>query len=322
MLHRTFKFNNDDIDTAFAERQFSLVFQPKVLLRDGAISGAEAFVRWRHPEYGLIPPGLFLTYLEQEGRVVELTRHVLKEAAKACNVWRKTGQNWDVSVNLSVGDLYNQDFSTEVENLIKLHKLPPGMLSLELPQAITYLGPDRRHDGPEFDGDDRREDSEMAKTWNQILRTVYGLKAKGIRIALDGGGNALAAIEMFEPQPFTEIKVGGATIRQIAMTETAPEQSVTPAKMRFALEMGIATVAVGVEDAHALRAVKEAGFTAAQGTFIGRPVPALSLLEWRPTHLKSIIGNIETPPKPAKIVPPKDTDASKPIFGMRKKIIH
>jgi len=320
MLHRTFKFNNDDIDKAFAERQFSLVFQPKVRLRDGLICGAEAFVRWRHPEFGILPPGLFIPYLEKQERAEELTKHILKQAAKACNVWRKTGHNWDVSVNLSLSDLHNPDFISVVEDVIKTHELPPGMLSLELPQTITYLGPNRRQDGEGYEGGDRRRDSGTAKIWNQILRTVYELKTRGIRIALDGGGNALAAIEMFEPQPFTEIKVGGVTVRQVAIAETAPEQSVTPSRMRFALEMGVATVAVGVEDAQALRAVKEAGFTAAQGTFIGRPVPALSLLEWRPNHLKSVIGALPAPQKPASMVQTKDEHSLK--AKLRKKVIH
>jgi len=322
MFHQKFTFDNDDIDRAFTERQLSLVFQPKVLLRDGTICGAEAFIRWRHPEHGLIPPAAFLSFMESQNRIGELTRHTLKEAAKACNVWRKTGKHWDVSINLSIHDFHNDDFESDVVHSINTHGLPPSMLTLELPQAITYLGPDRRQDGENTGGEDRRRDTDTAAIWNQILRTVYGLKTKGIRIALDGGGNALAAIEMFEPQPFTEIKVAGNTIKQIVMTDTAPGDSVTPVNMRFALEMGISTVAVGIEDASALRAVKNAGFTTAQGSFVGRPVPALSLLEWRPTHLRDVIGETAFIPPPQEVVPPRDEDLAGSAFGQRKKIIH
>ena len=105
MYSSSFRLTNRDIDLALEARHLFLVFQPKIELGSGRTLGAEAYVRWNHPDYGLMPPGLFLSFFEQRGRSVDLTCFVVAAAADAMTHWREHGQSWPVSVNLSGSDL-------------------------------------------------------------------------------------------------------------------------------------------------------------------------------------------------------------------------
>ena len=83
MNDRSFRLAPTDIDQAFERNEFSLVFQPKVDLATSRMTGAEAFIRWQHPQYGLLPPGLFLDFVEAQGRMADLTGYVFKTAFTA-----------------------------------------------------------------------------------------------------------------------------------------------------------------------------------------------------------------------------------------------
>src|SRR5690606_35672243 len=100
MYSSSFRLTNRDIDLAFEAGHLFLIFQPKIELATGRTLGAEAYVRWDHPDYGLMPPGLFLSFFERRERSVDLTRFVVGAAADAMAFWRKHNQPWPISVNL------------------------------------------------------------------------------------------------------------------------------------------------------------------------------------------------------------------------------
>src|SRR5450755_3300603 len=94
MSDRMFRLAPSDIDQAFERNEFRVVFQPKVDLATQQVTGAESFIRWQHPTYGLLPPGLFLEFIEAQGRMGELTGFVFHASLKAAARWRSTGRDW------------------------------------------------------------------------------------------------------------------------------------------------------------------------------------------------------------------------------------
>ena len=125
MSDRTFRLAPSDIDQAFQRNEFRVVFQPKVDLASGEVTGAESFIRWQHPTYGLLPPGLFLDFIENQGRMNELTGLVFHEALKAAARWQQAGRDWAVSVNVGPRDLVSERFAEGLATLIAEYGLQP-----------------------------------------------------------------------------------------------------------------------------------------------------------------------------------------------------
>ncbi|MEQ8950770.1 EAL domain-containing protein, partial [Parvibaculum sp.] len=105
MYSSSFRLTNRDIDLAFEADRLFLVCQPKLCLATGGTLGAEAYIRWNHPDYGLLPPGLFLSFIERRERSGELTRFVARAAAETLVRWRGAGLDWPLSINLGAPDL-------------------------------------------------------------------------------------------------------------------------------------------------------------------------------------------------------------------------
>src|SRR5690606_34567249 len=100
MYSRSFRLTNRDIDLAFDANHLFLVCQPKLCLATGEALGAEAYIRWKHPDYGLLPPGLFHPLFERRDRSGELTRFVARAAADTAAGSQQVGQHWPLSINL------------------------------------------------------------------------------------------------------------------------------------------------------------------------------------------------------------------------------
>lgn len=251
-----FRFTAADLQRAFDEDEFHLVFQPKVELTHGTPTGVEAFVRWRHPSLGLLPPGLFLDFVESEGRAGDLTYFVLAKGMLAAAAWRKAGRNWGLSVNVSPADLKDEDFSLNLAEMARAYGVPPAAIAIEAPErALTG----------------------EAET---ILATLDDLRVAGFQVALDGGGMVPVDLSAYEPAPFTSIKVGGQAMLRLAERLGTTGTGAISTRLRFAREMGLETVAVGAESENTLARLKACGFTAAQGIWIQRPMPLEELMVW------------------------------------------
>ena len=121
-----------------------VVFYQPIMHMDGArVHGAEALVRWQHPELGLLPPSDFIGIVEQTGLIGPLTRHVLERAIAQCAGWRQAGRNLTVSVNLSVRNLLDPDLPALIGDLLALYGLAPEALQLEITESMLMSDPDR-----------------------------------------------------------------------------------------------------------------------------------------------------------------------------------
>ncbi|MGV8997928.1 MAG: EAL domain-containing protein [Parvibaculaceae bacterium] len=256
MYSSSFRLTNRDIDLALEARHLFLVFQPKIDLATGRVLAAEAYVRWDHPDYGLMPPGLFLSFFERRERSVDLTRYVVETAADAMVHWHAHGQHWPVSINLSGSDLLDQTLPGMLAGIIGERGLDPSEVTLEIPEAV------------------------FARNAENSARVIAEMRRLGFHTALDGGGAVVVPSEYVSPAYFSEVKISGASIIRFAQRVHQSGLGFIGRRVQLATSQGLAATAVGVEDEATLSGLATVGFTSAQGTHICRPRSAGELLGW------------------------------------------
>lgn len=261
MYSSSFRLTNRDIDTAFDAGHLFLVCQPKLCLATGEALGAEAYIRWNHPDYGLLPPGLFLSFFERRERSGELTRFVARAAARTLATWQTAGQNWPLSINLSAPDLADMGLPGALDEIMAEHGLDPASLILEVPEGA------------------------FARHGETAQRTLADFRRLGFRTALDGGGAVIVPDDLLTREHFDEVKIGGAAIIQFARRLKSTGLGFVGKRVALAAARGLDATAVGVEDATTLAALPALGFTAAQGAHISRPSAPAELFGWSAPHL-------------------------------------
>jgi len=256
MYSSSFRLTNRDIDLAFEAGHLFLIFQPRIELATGRVLGAEAYVRWNHPDYGLMPPGLFLAFFERRGRSGDLTRFVASAAADAMAEWQARGQDWPVSINLSAGDITDAALPGVLNALFDERGLEPCRFTLEVPEGA------------------------FARHGEAAVLAIGEFRRLGFRTALDGGGAVIVPAQFVTPEHFDEIKISGSAIIQFARRLQHAGLGFIGKRVAQAAGQGLAATAVGVEDETTLLALAPLGFTAAQGAHICRPRPAAELAGW------------------------------------------
>ena len=261
MYSSSFRLTNRDIDIAFDAGHLFLVCQPKLYLATGEALGAEAYIRWTHPDYGLLPPGLFLSFFERRERSGELTRFVARAAARSLATWQTAGQQWPLSINLSAPDLADMGLPGALDEIMAEHGLDPASLILEVPEGA------------------------FARHGESAQRTLADFRRLGFRTALDGGGAVIVPDDLLTREHFDEVKIGGAAIIQFARRLKSTGLGFVGKRVALAAARGLDATAVGVEDATTLAALPALGFTAAQGAHICRPSAPAELFGWSAPHL-------------------------------------
>lgn len=261
MYSSSFRLTNRDIDLAFEAGHLFIVCQPKISLATGEALGAEAYVRWNHPDYGLLPPGLFLSFFERRERSGELTRYVASAAADTILEWQGTGRGWPLSINLGAPDLADMGLPGALDGIMADRGLDPASLILEVPEGA------------------------FARHGYEAAKTLAAFRRLGFRTALDGGGAVIVPEEFVCADYFDEVKIGGASIIQFARRLKQSGLGFVGKRVALAAARGLGATAVGVEDETTLAALSALGFTAAQGAHICRPSSPAELVSWSPPPL-------------------------------------
>ncbi len=238
-----------------------LHYQPKLDLRTGAVCGLEALVRWNHPRHGLLSPEVFLPVAERSGLMEGLTQRVLAEALGACALWRGSGLNLGVAVNVPARGLQDAQFETRLLRLLAYAALPPDCLTLEI--AERSLIPDGLH----------------------IASILERLRSLGLRVSIDDFGTGHASLVNLKDLPADEIKIDGRFIR--GMARSASDTLLARSAIDLGHAFGRTVVAEGVEDAATLDLLRDWGCDFAQGYEIGRPGPLEGIVEQ--------LGNLKPP---------------------------
>lgn len=262
------RLSNVDIDNALKNKDFEVLFQPIFDLGNGALARMESFVRWRHPNLGLLPPGAFISFFESQGRMSELTRYVLANAISSYKSWRGPFAP-GISVNLALSDLSDDAFASHFVKLLRDHEFPADLVTLECPMPPV--------------------DMPMEKASEHFKR----LSDTGARLAIEVRGRANDLLRSLDPFPFDEIKTGGSAILRFARTVRGPGLSAIADLLDVASNANAAITAVGVEDQASLAALRGLGFTAAQGNHLGK---VGDLKDFRPHRINEVRELLELEP--------------------------
>ncbi len=242
-----------ELRQALESNQLLLHYQPKVNLKTRSIVGAEALVRWRHPKRGLVPPDQFIGLAEQGGLIKALTRWVLSEALSQCGVWARD-RPLVVAVNLSARDLHDPRLVEEIASSLEAKGVASGQLALELTESSLMIDPARAAD------------------------TLRRLDTSGVKIAIDDFGTGYSSLAYLRKLPFSELKIDKSFVLRLA-TEQG-DAAIVRSTSDLGHNLGMSVVAEGVEDERTLDLLSSFGCDAAQGYFMGRPMPAADLAVW------------------------------------------
>ena len=234
---------------ALEAKQFVLHYQPQIDMGSGALIGAEALIRWEHPELGMIPPGRFIPIAEETGLIIEIGDWVLHEACREAAKWLKAGMYEPVvAVNLSALQFKRGNIESSVSHALQESGIEPGMLELELTESILI------------------QDTE------NVLATVQRLKLMGVKLSIDDFGTGYSSLSYLKRFKVDKLKIDQSFVRDLA--NNADDAAIVRAVIQMARSLGLQTIAEGVENERALELLRLYHCDEAQGYFISRPIPA------------------------------------------------
>ena len=239
----------DDFRAAIDEKQFVVFYQPKFDIRpdEPVLTSAEALVRWKHPELGLISPGIFIPLFEENGLIQTLDQYVWRETARQIKDWKeRCASSVPVSVNVSRIDMYDPRLVSTLKSIADENGLTPGDLYLEITES-AYT-----------------EDSE------QIIEVVNQLRELGFKIEMDDFGTGYSSLNMISDLPIDTLKLDMRFVRS-SFGETRNTRLIEII-MDIAEYLGVPVVAEGVETKEQLDALKKLGCSIVQGYYFSKPV--------------------------------------------------
>ena len=252
------RFTLEQIRQGLQKKQFEPFFQPKVELATGQLVGAEALARWRHPEQGLIAPYEFIALLEKSGNIDELTFAMLAAAADACRIWRESGLELTVSVNLSLVSLTDTMLAERITQIVRAARLDPQHMVLEITETAAM--------------------TEVAHALENLAR----LRMRGFGLSIDDYGTGYASMQQLTRIPFTELKIDQGFV--MGCVSNHATRAIVESSVEMARRMVIKSVAEGVETQADWDALKATGCDVAQGYFIAKPMDASSFIDFCSTY--------------------------------------
>jgi diguanylate cyclase (GGDEF)-like protein len=249
-----------ELRTAVAQGQFVLYYQPKATLDGNRVEGVEALVRWEHPTLGLVPPNDFIPLAEHTGLIKPLTTWVLGTALEQLSRWRQGGPAGSVpddltmAVNLSTRSLLDDGFPGEVVAALRRWDIPAPLLELEITESTIMADPSRAH------------------------RLLSELAAIGVRVAIDDFGTGYSSLSYLKHLPVTQLKIDRSFV--INMNHDHNDAVIVRSVIDLGHNLGLHTVAEGIEDGATWEQLKALGCDSGQGYLLARPMPADRLVAW------------------------------------------
>ncbi len=245
----------EELLRAFQNGEFLLHYQPQVSLDDGRVFGAEGLLRWQHPERGLLLPGAFLPALKTSSLPQPVGRWVIDEACRQLTEWRAAGLDIGrVSVNLFSGHFRSGTLAGHVLEALETHDIEPSMLELEVTEMIAL-----HHD-------------------EHSLASLREIRDLGVRIAFDDFGTGYASLSTLQRFPLTALKIDRSFVRDVV---TNPhDAAITRAVVGMGNELGLETIAEGIETAEQEAALRAFGCQSGQGYRYARPMPADAFMRY------------------------------------------
>jgi len=236
---------------AIATRQLTAHYQPIVRLNTGQIAGVEALARWRHPIRGPVSPEVFVPLAEANGLIDSLTDRVLAQALADSVVWWKEGISAFIAINLSAKSMADTGLPERLHQHCLAAGVTPDAVTLELTETATM-------------GD------------AQMMDTLTRLRVKGFRLSIDDFGTGFSSLRQLRRLPFSEIKIDKSFVMTLA--ESADNAKIVRSTIDMARDLGLNTIAEGVETVESLELLRQWGCEFAQGFYFSRPMASDALL--------------------------------------------
>jgi EAL domain-containing protein (putative c-di-GMP-specific phosphodiesterase class I) len=280
-----------DLIRALANGHFSLVYQPVVSARTGAVTACEALLRWEDPTRGPRQPSDFIPELEASGDIVAVGDWVFRQACAQGCLWPQTVK---VAVNVSGAQLRRAELAAEIGSILDETGLPARRLELELTESMSL-----------FDCASAKNNLDLLKSW-------------GVRVSLDDLGTGYSSLKCLTSFPFDKIKIDRSFVQR--MLASPCDASVVKAIARLGRAMDVETTAEGVEEEAQLTALIDAGCSSLQGFLISHPLPAGDIqrhLEPRhfgiraaiPPNFAEVVRTIESLKQTMELLPHREPQA-------------
>ena len=237
-------------------------YQPKISLNSGNVIGAEALVRWNHPERGFMSPDQFIPFAEQTGFITQITRWVLRSALEQCGTWRRQGRTLNIAVNLSARDLHTADLAGYVNWLMSEFAVKPEWITLEVTESAVMSEPTR------------------------ALATLEALHKMGIHLSIDDFGTGYSSFSYLKKMPVDEIKIDKSFV--IGMLTDADDATIVRTVIDLGHNLGLKVTAEGTENEGVLRTLAALKCDLAQGYHISRPLPPEKFESWLDQYVREV----------------------------------
>jgi diguanylate cyclase (GGDEF)-like protein len=243
-----------DLRRALERHELVLHYQPKMTLSTGDVCGVEALVRWQHPQQGLLSPDQFIPLAEHTGLIGPLTDYVLDAALTDIRIWADRGLHVPVAVNLSTRNLLDPELASKVAGLLRKHALPAKVLELEVTESALMTEPVRARE------------------------TLTRLHDLGIGVAIDDFGVGYSNLSQLRALPVTELKIDRSFVT--TMDTDIGNAHIVKGVIDLSHNLGITTIAEGVETEATMAALRIAGCDIVQGYYVAAPMRAAELTTW------------------------------------------
>lgn len=283
-----------ELRQAIAANELTLYYQPKIDMRSGKICGVEALVRWNHPQRGMLPPDEFIALAEHSGLIKPLTDWVIASALRQSSIWRQHGLALPIAVNLSANNLRDPELIQRTEQALRKFDATTGWLEFEITEGAVMEDP------------------------ASALEILKRLREIGITLFIDDFGTGYSSLGYLKKLPVHSVKIDKSFV--IDMIDDQDSEAIVRTTINLGHELGLAIVAEGVETRIALDRLDGLGCDAAQGYFIGRPMPGPDLEDWIGQGTWRLDNTVEGHVAPGMKREPAPTRSASRRAGKRRRL--
>ncbi|NLJ63245.1 MAG: EAL domain-containing protein [Alcaligenaceae bacterium] len=246
---------SQSLQTAIAENQFVLYYQPIVNMKTGAVDRFEALIRWHHPELGLVLPSEYIPFAEDSGLIVDIGQWVFEAAVAQAKKWYEQGYRFRLSINVSPAQFYGDGVDAEQWiAILEASRVPLCFFVIEITERL------------------------LLDANPMITETLARLREAGLRIALDDFGTGFSSLTYLKRYPIDFIKIDQSFVRHLA--PYSEDLALCEAMIVMAQKLGLGVIAEGIEGPQQEALLLAAGCTYGQGYLYSRPVPVQELERW------------------------------------------
>nr|WP_301734896.1 GGDEF domain-containing phosphodiesterase [Halomonas sp. MC140] len=244
----------NDLNTAIANQELWIDYQPKVKTLEGNVNHFEALMRWNHPTLGLIFPDEFIEIAEQTGSIKQLSQWVLTHVCQQLHTWQQSGHLLSVAINLSANDINDQTLPEKISTLMADYELAPWQLSIEITESAAL------------------------KDIDTAISVLNKISALGISLAIDDFGTGYSSLSQLKLLPVDELKIDKSFI--LRLNTEVRNLEIVSSTIQLGHTLGLKIIAEGVENFDAANTLAKLGCDFLQGYWIAKPMPAHQVIQW------------------------------------------